>query len=77
MLFDKAKIGPRDCYATQGAPAGIISATLAAAALKIFTPKAFKVAQNLTAFNPRTRRCLTPVRRLYSDIVASTPARHL
>ena len=51
---------------------GIISAILTAVARKMFTAKTFKFAQNLTALIPRTRRCLTPVRRSYSDMVAST-----
>jgi hypothetical protein len=34
----------------------------------MFTPKAFKVAQKLTALRPRTRRCLSPVRQLKHKI---------
>jgi len=48
-----------------------------AVALKMLTAIAFKMAQNLTALKPLTLRCLTRVRLSYSDIVPSTPARHL
>ena len=36
---------------------------LKAAARKMFIPNAFNVAQNLTAFNPRTLNRFTPVTR--------------
>jgi hypothetical protein len=39
----------------------------------MFIPNAFNVAQNLTAFNPRTLNRFTPVTRSYEDIVDSTP----
>ena len=40
----------------------------------MLSPSAFRVAAKLTALRPLTHNRLTPVSRLYCDIVASTPA---
>ena len=44
------------------------------ALLRMLSPRAFRVAAQLTALSPLTRKCLTPVRRSNCDIVASIPA---
>jgi uncharacterized alpha/beta hydrolase family protein len=62
-------------YTPQRNSSGTISVILTAVARKMFIAKNVKGAQNLAALIPRTRRCLTPVHRSYSDMVASTPAR--